>query len=922
MRMLAINSSTGKVLMVNSGTMDEGSFRQTVTKSFPSIKPESIVVVCDGQIRPGMAAPATRAPQAPSPGKGVVWKGSFCLTPDSKVLTTNGVKEIKDIAPGDMVFTHAGRPKAVLRVWERQWHGEIVSIKTALNNEPMRLTPCHNVIGVRGSPCVLRENQACKPTCQLQHSKIKYMTKKGERGCFACVRRPYRDYFTCEIKAGQLSRNDFMLMPKLAGGDVEQINVVDFLESGAWSTDGQWVWPSRAHNATNKATIARSVGVKEGWLHGMRLSDENAQIVATAVESAANGPPMFDPMFDPVSLVHRIPAKYKLNPTLGRLLGLYCAEGSSYNTMSLALHKDETHLHDFAIAAVESEFGLSSNVQLDKRNKGASVVASSVMLARVLDKWCGKGAHNKKVPSFIFSASDDVVTGFINGLWDGDGNKRARKKDNSMKYGTVSASLAYGLRLLLSRFGVTASINVESRPGRAAYIVLISGQQLYENEWLRRFKYNQRPRAMKKTRTRNYYTTDEGSFVKITSIDRSMYSGPVFDLEVEEDHTYTVNGKAVHNSDLGGYANMNREIVMRLPQYGFSVRIDVLQTGMQVDPMTASLLNVFKNNRLQNEAQAPLVVGFTPMDVQGRGRKVAFFTMMETQRLHPEFVNRCNASANEVWVPCDFYERVFRESGIVRPVISLPLGVNHNLYVPGAPKTSMWFDDILGGSRVQDPSGFRFSSVFGWSYRKGPDILCKSFIREFDASDGVCLAIHSRYMGSSHEEHKSFVRREILGYYEEVGKENPPPIYYNGDCVPIPDMPGVYSSSDCFVFCSRGEGFGLPVVEAGACGIPVISAYHTAMTEYLDEDVSYLVSPSGYGPANERLTWISGYYRDQAFAIMGDDETEKFGALMRSVFEDRDASAAKARRFRERILAKYTWDACAARVAGRLATMS
>lgn len=51
--------------------------------------------------------------------------------------------------------------------------------------------------------------------------------------------------------------------------------------------------------------------------------------------------------------------------------------------------------------------------------------------------------------------------------------------------------------------------------------------------------------------------------------------------------------------------------------------------------------------------------------------------------------------------------------------------------------------------------------------------------------------------------------------------------------VPEADLVGLYSGATCFVYPSYFEGFGLPVVEAMQCGVPVIAGNRTSLPEVI-----------------------------------------------------------------------------------------
>jgi len=59
---------------------------------------------------------------------------------------------------------------------------------------------------------------------------------------------------------------------------------------------------------------------------------------------------------------------------------------------------------------------------------------------------------------------------------------------------------------------------------------------------------------------------------------------------------------------------------------------------------------------------------------------------------------------------------------------------------------------------------------------------------------------------------------------------------------PSTDLPAFYNAAEAFVFPSIFEGFGLPVIEAMACGLPVLTSFGSSLEE-IAGDAAVLVDP-------------------------------------------------------------------------------
>jgi glycosyltransferase involved in cell wall biosynthesis len=106
-------------------------------------------------------------------------------------------------------------------------------------------------------------------------------------------------------------------------------------------------------------------------------------------------------------------------------------------------------------------------------------------------------------------------------------------------------------------------------------------------------------------------------------------------------------------------------------------------------------------------------------------------------------------------------------------------------------------------------------------------------------------------------------------------------VYFTG-YVPDDDLPALYSAASAFVFPSLHEGFGLPVLEAMACGTPVVTSNISSLPE-VAADAALLVDPQD---AHALADAVSRIWSDPA-------EAQRL----------RDAGLARA--------AKFTWHACA-----------
>lgn len=261
----------------------------------------------------------------------------------------------------------------------------------------------------------------------------------------------------------------------------------------------------------------------------------------------------------------------------------------------------------------------------------------------------------------------------------------------------------------------------------------------------------------------------------------------------------------------------------------------------------------------------------------------------------PVFTHRID----ELWAYTRHVRDMYLEAGVPPEIVKVvPLGVDTERFNPQAP-----------GRVLRTRKSFKFLFVGGTIARKGFDVLLNAWKEAFGPDDDVCLVVKD--MGG-----KSF-------YKGQTGSDWVRELQASGRCSEIEflddelapsEMPGLYTACDVLVHPYRGEGFGLPIAEAMACGLPCIVTRGGAADDFCGEAESWGVPaqrvpvPGGkVGPFN---TVSAPWWLEPSMPDLVDK--------LRQARSDHEARRSKGDAARRRIVEGFTWDKATAIAEERL----
>jgi GT2 family glycosyltransferase/glycosyltransferase involved in cell wall biosynthesis len=200
-------------------------------------------------------------------------------------------------------------------------------------------------------------------------------------------------------------------------------------------------------------------------------------------------------------------------------------------------------------------------------------------------------------------------------------------------------------------------------------------------------------------------------------------------------------------------------------------------------------------------------------------------------------------------------------------------------------------------------SSFRFLTVTNSNDlgRYNALSIIEAYRRMFGPDDDVVLVIKDYGAGST----DTTIRDTI------APRSGGPRIDYIGEFTDKRELISLYKSCDAFVSAHRGEGFGMKILDAMACGLPVITPLFGGPTDYCTTETCFPVELS-LVPMGDCLDSRSLSIANRP--LWAQPDTRSLGAQMRKVHDEREAAAALGARARETVLDRFSWNQAASRL--------
>ncbi len=352
-------------------------------------------------------------------------------------------------------------------------------------------------------------------------------------------------------------------------------------------------------------------------------------------------------------------------------------------------------------------------------------------------------------------------------------------------------------------------------------------------------------------------------------------------------------------------AGANRALAGRLAAAGI---VSVTPLSREAPPFSAdTALEVERIVRSRPPTGAPnradLVVRHRwPPDLSSAGSSP--FVLMQPWEfggIPSAWIPQIQRNVSEVWCGTTWVKECYVRSGVPESKVAVvPYGVDTQRFNPDGPSYPL-----------ATTKSYKLLFVGGTIQRKGIDVLLRAYLENFSADDDVCLVVKA--FGSGHVYAGSTIDDQLRAVAEDPRSAE---VELIDDELSDDHVAMLYRSCDVLVHPYRGEGFGLPIAEAMASGLPVIVTGYGACLDFCNEENALLVPATvtavelpDIGPSSIGYWWA-------------EPDADALGDLLRGVVDDPASLDGLGQAGRRRIVSDFTWESAAATAGQRLLALA
>ncbi|KKL08664.1 hypothetical protein LCGC14_2573590, partial [marine sediment metagenome] len=280
------------------------------------------------------------------------------------------------------------------------------------------------------------------------------------------------------------------------------------------------------------------------------------------------------------------------------------------------------------------------------------------------------------------------------------------------------------------------------------------------------------------------------------------------------------------------------------------------------------------------------------------------FTMLETDKVTPTWAQKCN-QMDAIFVPSTFCMSSFMQSNITKPIRIIPFGIDFDNYTPEGPKL---LDNLT--------TKYNFLFVGQWLQqgdRKNIIGTIRTFLNIFKDNPDVGLILKSYLVGAGTVD-KMSIDAQIQGLRQQLGfkEDQGPKIYLVHGALSEESMIKLYRNADAFLLPTTGEAWGMPLMEAAAMGLPIITTGGTGAESFLNSKYTIMLEHE-WKPIGHALYWPGVYEPQQQLAI---PNMEEFSRMVSRIYKHQDISKEQAKKQRDELIERdFSWKNAAKQLA-------